>query len=721
MAGCAGMFVNDRDLMSAKPGIDATALVILTVLAVSGARTRSCPAPSLWCSPAVVNGLVKLLRVWPCSLPHLRPGVMPGLFCCQELCSKPQFIAGGATRTDICQGALGDCWLLAAIASLTLNEEILARVVPKDQSFQDKYAGIFHFQFWQYGEWVDVVVDDRLPTKNGELLFVHSAEGSEFWSALLEKAYAKLNGSYESLSGGTTTEGFEDFTGGIAEWYELQKPPPNLFKIIQKALQKGSLLGCSIDITSAAETEAVTSQKLVKGHAYSVTGAEQVNFRGTVQKLIRIRNPWGEVEWTGKWNDNCPNWSGVDPEVRERLTRRHEDGEFWMAFNDFLRHYSRLEICNLTPDTLASDRYKKWSLQKLDGNWRRGATAGGCRNYPNTFWTNPQYLIKLEEEDEDPDDPEGGCTFLIGLIQKHRRRQRKMGEDMHTIGFAIYEARKFSGQTNIHLSKNFFLTNKAREKSNTFINLREVLNRFKLPAGEYIIVPSTFEPDKNGDFCLRVFSEKNANSTWVACGDHITAKLASLPEGIRGCRCCLQLRVGNLFSSFPQDAEISAFELRSILNRILAKRQDIKSDGFSIETCKIMVDLLDNDGSGKLGLKEFHTLWTKIQKYQKIYREIDVDRSGTMNSYEMRRALETAGFKLNCQLHQVIVARFADEDLVIDFDNFVRCLIRLETLFKMFRKLDTEKSGTIELNLVNVSSFSSKTFVLIFIWGGGEI
>ncbi|KAM6086288.1 calpain-2 catalytic subunit isoform 2-T2 [Theristicus caerulescens] len=506
-----------------------------------------------------------------------------------ELCSSPQFIASGATRTDICQGALGDCWLLAAIASLTLNEEILARVVPKDQGFQDKYAGIFHFQFWQYGEWVDVVVDDRLPTKNGELLFVHSAEGTEFWSALLEKAYAKLNGSYESLSGGTTTEGFEDFTGGIAEWYELQKAPPNLFKIIQKALQKGSLLGCSIDITSAAETEAVTSQKLVKGHAYSVTGAEEVSFRGTVQKLIRIRNPWGEVEWTGKWNDNCPNWSGVDPEVRERLTRRHEDGEFWMAFNDFLRHYSRLEICNLTPDTLASDRYKKWSLLKLDGNWRRGATAGGCRNYPNTFWTNPQYLIKLEEEDEDPDDPERGCTFLVGLIQKHRRKQRKMGEDMHTIGFAIYEASKaFSGQTNIHLSKNFFLTNKAREKSNTFINLREVLNRFKLPAGEYIIVPSTFEPNKNGDFCLRVFSEKNANSTVI--DDEIEANFEETEISEDDIEPSFKKLFGQLAGS---DAEISAFELRSILNKVMAKRQDIKSDGFSIETCKIMVDLLD--------------------------------------------------------------------------------------------------------------------------------
>uniref|UniRef100_A0A2K6LKA6 Calpain-2 catalytic subunit n=1 Tax=Rhinopithecus bieti TaxID=61621 RepID=A0A2K6LKA6_RHIBE len=615
-----------------------------------------------------------------------------------EICADPQFIIGGATRTDICQGALGDCWLLAAIASLTLNEEILARVVPLNQSFQENYAGIFHFQFWQYGEWVEVVVDDRLPTKDGELLFVHSAEGSEFWSALLEKAYAKINGCYEALSGGATTEGFEDFTGGIAEWYELKKPPPNLFKIIQKALQKGSLLGCSIDITSAADSEAITYQKLVKGHAYSVTGAEEVESSGSLQKLIRIRNPWGEVEWTGRWNDNCPSWNTIDPEERERLTRRHEDGEFWMSFSDFLRHYSRLEICNLTPDTLTSDTYKKWKLTKMDGNWRRGSTAGGCRNYPNTFWMNPQYLIKLEEEDEDEEDGESGCTFLVGLIQKHRRRQRKMGEDMHTIGFGIYEVQSLSGQTNIHLSKNFFLTNRARERSDTFINLREVLNRFKLPPGEYILVPSTFEPNKDGDFCIRVFSEKKVVWSLPLPTPPCPYPLFDISEddiddGFR-----------RLFAQLAgEDAEISAFELQTILRRVLAKRQDIKSDGFSIETCKIMVDMLDSDGSGKLGLKEFYILWTKIQKYQKIYREIDVDRSGTMNSYEMRKALEEAGFKMPCQLHQVIVARFADDQLIIDFDNFVRCLVRLETLFKIFKQLDPENTGTIELDLISVS------------------
>lgn len=50
-------------------------------------------------------------------------------------------------------------------------------------------------------------------------------------------------------------------------------------------------------------------------------------------------------------------------------------------------------------------------------------------------------------------------------------------------------------------------------------------------------------------------------------------KLANLPKGVRGCRWCLQLTLENLLSSFPQDAEISAFELRSILNKILAKRE----------------------------------------------------------------------------------------------------------------------------------------------------
>uniref|UniRef100_A0A673J549 Calpain-1 catalytic subunit n=1 Tax=Sinocyclocheilus rhinocerous TaxID=307959 RepID=A0A673J549_9TELE len=610
--------------------------------------------------------------------------------CFPELCDDPQFIVGGASRTDICQGALGDCWLLAAIASLTLNERLLHRVVPHGQSFQDDYAGIFHFQFWQFGEWVDIVIDDRLPVRDGEIMFVHSAEGNEFWSALVEKAYAKLNGSYEALSGGSTTEGFEDFTGGVSEMYELRTAPRDLYRIISKALERGSLLGCSIDITSAFDMESVTFKKLVKGHAYSVTALKQVEFRDHTERLIRIRNPWGQVEWTGAWSDNSPEWDEIDPSEKDDLHLQMEDGEFWMSFSEFLQQFSRLEICNLTPDALRDDDLSHWNTIKFHGAWRRGSTAGGCRNHPNTFWINPQYKITLLEEDDDPEDEEVACSFLVALMQKDRRRYRHHGQDMHTIGFAIYE---YAGCQNVHLKKDFFLKHSSSARSESFINLREVSTRLRLPPGEYIIVPSTFEPSKDADFVLRVFTEKQELD------DEISADLEDEAEITED---DIDDSFKSLFAQLAgEDMEISVRELRTILNRVVSKHKDLKTDGFSMESCRTMVNLLDKDGSARLGLVEFQILWNKVRKLLGIFREFDIDKSGTMSSYEMRLAVESAGFKLNNRLNQILVAKYAENE-VIDFDNFVCCLIKLEAMFRSFQQLDKDGTGTAEMNLSEV-------------------
>uniref|UniRef100_U3JLJ3 Calpain-9 n=1 Tax=Ficedula albicollis TaxID=59894 RepID=U3JLJ3_FICAL len=690
-----------------------------------------------------------------------------------DIVKDPKFILGGATRTDICQGDLGDCWLLAAIASLTLNEKTLARVVPLDQNFGPDYAGIFHFQFWQHNEWLDVVIDDRLPTFKGRLVFLHSAELNEFWSALLEKAYAKLNGSYESLKGGSTIEAMEDFTGGIGEMYDVKAAPDNFYEILEKALKRCSMVGCSIDGTiapwltrktsslfvvgvshwlawclegtrwhtcdlttsSAAESEARTPFGLVKGHAYSVTGIEEVSYRGRQVRLIRIRNPWGQVEWNGPWSDNSAEWSSVSPSEQRRLSQAaREDGEFWMKFEDFKVHFDKVEICNLTPDALEDSTAHKWEVTIHQGSWVRGATAGGCRNFLETFWTNPQIKLHLTEKDDGQDD----CTFIAALMQKGRRKLKKLGAEMLTIGYSIYESPGRDG----HLGKDFFRYHPSKARSKTYINLREVSHRFKLPPGDYILIPTTFEPHQEADFCLRIFSEKKAITEdldenvaidlpeecfTIASFVYVTAMLSSAEYGKSPQETEEEKQFRALFEQIsgkpphptpgPQeteeekqfralfeqisgkDMEISAEELEYVLNAVLKKTKNIKFKNLSLISCRNIISLMDTSGNGKLEFSEFKVFWEKMKKWISIFLHFDFDKSGSMSSYELRGALKAAGYQLNNYLLQLIVLRYSDEQFQIDFDDFLNCLIRLENASRVFQALSAKNKEFINLNI----------------------
>ncbi|XP_073410280.1 calpain-3 isoform X3 [Dendrobates tinctorius] len=660
-----------------------------------------------------------------------------------EICENPQFIIGGANRTDICQGDLGDCWFLAAIACLTLNEKLLFRVIPPEQNFTENYAGIFHFQFWRYGDWVDVVIDDCLPTFNNQLVFTKSSQRNEFWSALLEKAYAKLHGSYEALKGGNTTEAMEDFTGGVTEFYEIKDAPKDLYKIMKKAFERGSLIGCSIDAIVPAQFETRMASGLVKGHAYSLTGVEETPFKGEKVKLVRLRNPWGQVEWNGSWSDNSKEWTIIDKSEKSRLQHQiKEDGEFWMSFDDFMKNFTKLEICNLTADALESDRLQTWTVSVNEGRWVRGCSAGGCRNFPDTYWTNPQYRLKLLEEDDDPDDNEVVCSFLVALMQKNRRKDRKAGANLFTIGFAIYEVPKEMHGNKQHLQKDFFLYNASKDRCKSYINMREVSQRFRLPPSEYVIIPSTYEPHQEGEFILRVFSEKRniseevenkieadrpskkkkakpiifvsdrSNSNKELSVDEVSdeekkKKGAEQKEkkkqtpGNTDKESEEEKQFRNIFKQIAgDDMEISADELQSVLNRVVNKHKDLKTEGFTLESCRSMIALMDTDGCGRLNLQEFQHLWQKIKQWQKIFLRYDSDQSGTINSYEMRNAVNEAGFHLNNQLYDIITMRYANKHMNIDFDSFICCFVRLEGMFRAFHAFDKDGDGIIKLNVL---------------------
>lgn len=145
-----------------------------------------------------------------------------GVFPLQEICKDPRLFVDGISTRDLHQGSLGNCWMVAAISCLASEPSLWKKVgtpcpclslplllllispsppiqvIPDhaEQEWNPKhphlYGGIFHFRFWRLGRWTDVVVDDRLPVSgDGALLFCRSATPREFWSALLEKAYAK--------------------------------------------------------------------------------------------------------------------------------------------------------------------------------------------------------------------------------------------------------------------------------------------------------------------------------------------------------------------------------------------------------------------------------------------------------------------------------------------------------------------------------------------------
>ena len=166
----------------------------------------------------------------------------------KDICANPKFFVDSSSRFDVEQGSLGDCWLLAAMSAIAMRKDLLDQVVFPDQTFGPNYDGSFRFKFYHFGEWHEIIIDDYLPCniRRGKLMFVNSSTKNEFWSPLLEKAYAKWNGSYKALDGGFGVRGLTAFTGGCVETYQLSdESPGKITRLLHSAKQKSSILTAS--------------------------------------------------------------------------------------------------------------------------------------------------------------------------------------------------------------------------------------------------------------------------------------------------------------------------------------------------------------------------------------------------------------------------------------------------------------------------------------------
>ena len=87
----------------------------------------------------------------------------------------------------------------------------------------DSSVGAYCVMFYKRHSIEYVIVDDFLPVNaEGEWAFARDYNGVQIWPAIIEKAYAKLHGTYDDIVGGKAHFALADLTGGVPEEIKLR-------------------------------------------------------------------------------------------------------------------------------------------------------------------------------------------------------------------------------------------------------------------------------------------------------------------------------------------------------------------------------------------------------------------------------------------------------------------------------------------------------------------
>mmetsp|Transcript_3195 Transcript_3195/g.9706 ORF Transcript_3195/g.9706 Transcript_3195/m.9706 type:complete len:605 (+) Transcript_3195:568-2382(+) len=246
---------------------------------------------------------------------------------------------------DVSQGGLGDCWFLAAMAAVCEKPKLITSLFVTTE-LND--AGVYCVKLCKDGYWQHVLLDGLFPANGNTLAFAQPNRG-QLWVVLIEKAFAKLNGCFEALTGGTGDEALRVMTGQPVTTLKFEQNPNAQVKIDRDILwaqllsfKDAGFIMCASCGLSYGDADCA-GYGLVENHAYTIINVvERQGF-----KLLQMRNPWASDrrDWKGAWCDHDGKWDRY-PRMKEELCP-HRDGEgiFWMCYNDFCCFYREAWIC----------------------------------------------------------------------------------------------------------------------------------------------------------------------------------------------------------------------------------------------------------------------------------------------------------------------------------------------------------------------------------------
>ncbi|XP_028987445.1 calpain-10 isoform X2 [Betta splendens] len=442
----------------------------------------------------------------------------------QEICQSPALFPDSINQAHAKQGLLGDCWFLCASTFLLKNKHLLNRVLPPDQPQwgDSRYKGSFQFSFWQQGHWTEVIIDDRLPCINSTLCFSRCHSPTAFWVALLEKAYAKLHGSYERLWAGQVSEALVDLTGGLAEHWsvtefgseEEQTTEQNSDQSKRRRLDLNLLYPVKDDCVLSCSTHNSAGGECETGQYHALTVMEWLDVQivsGSQVRLLRIRNPWGRCCWGGSWSESGTGWSSVEARCASELQARVDKGDFWLDEAEFMCHFDDVTVgYPVSEEGLLKSIYTGTLLRhshQLSGRWMKEHSAGGNRN-SSSYGTNPKFWLKVCETGE----------VLVSLLQ--HRKWRSSGKYAQS---ALEDSRNTKHQHFQAIALHMWKVEKKRFNLSRMLNKpplasthchtyeREVVLHGQLEPGYYLLIPSTYKPGAESHFLIRVFSSSSTS------------------------------------------------------------------------------------------------------------------------------------------------------------------------------------------------------------------